>query len=253
MFKNYLKIALRHIKKNRGYAFINMIGLALGMACAILILLWVNDELQYNKFHKNYANLYQVVENQNYEGKIYTFSAMPGVFAQAAKDEIPEIKYAARTNWGSNVLFSVADKSIYEQGFFADPDYLKMFSFELLKGDPKSLLTDPTSIVITDKMAGKFFGKEDPIGKSIKVDNEKSFTITGLVKEPPQSSTLKFSWLASFKIYEDKNQWLKQWGNNGILTFLQLKEGADPKSVDNKIHDFIKKKDTTAIAQPMML
>ena len=253
MFKNYLKIALRHIKKNKGYAFINMIGLALGMACAILILLWVNDELQYNKFHKNYANLYQVVENQNYEGKIYTFGAMPGPFAQAAKDEIPGIKYAARTNWGSNILFSVGDKNIYEQGFFADPDYLKMFSFELLKGDPKSLLTDPTSVVITDEMSRKFFGSEDPIGKSIKVDNDKSFTITGVIKDPPLSSSLKFSWLASFKIYEERNQWLKQWGNNGIQTFLQLKDGVDPKIVDNKIHHFINKKDTSAIAQPMLL
>jgi putative ABC transport system permease protein len=253
MLKNYFKIALRHIKKNKGYAFINMIGLSLGMACAILILLWVNDELRYNKFHKNYSQLYQVVENQDYEGKIYTFSAMPGLFAQAAKDEIPEIKYATRTDWGSNILFSVGDKNIYEQGYFTDPDFLKMFSFELLKGDVKSLLTDPTSIVVTAKMAEKFFGKEDPLGKSVKVNNDKLYIITGIVKEPPLSSTLKFSWLAVFKVYEDKNQWLKQWGNNGIQTFLQLKDGVDPKQVDKKIHNFISKKDTSAIAKPMLL
>ncbi len=109
MVTNYLKIALRHIKKNKGYAFINMIGLSLGMACAILILLWVNDEVQYNTFQKNYNTLYQVIENQTYEGKTYTFSALPGKFAPVIKDELPEIKYAARTDLGTNLLFSVGD------------------------------------------------------------------------------------------------------------------------------------------------
>src|SRR5688572_3673365 len=99
MLTNYFKIGLRHIKKNKGYAFINMIGLSMGMACAILILLWVNDEVQYNKFQKNYNTLYQVIENQTYEGKTYTFSALPGPFAPAIKAELPEIKYAARTDW----------------------------------------------------------------------------------------------------------------------------------------------------------
>ncbi|MGI8580632.1 MAG: ABC transporter permease [Chitinophagaceae bacterium] len=253
MITNYLKLALRHIKKNKGYAFINMIGLSLGMACSILILLWVNDELRYNKFQKNYNNLYQVIENQTYEGKTYTFSAMPGKFAAAVKEELPEIKYAARSDWGTNLLFSVGDKSIYELGNYVDPDFLRMFSFNLIKGDTAKLLTDPSSIVITTKIAEKFFGKDDPIGKTIKVNNDREVTITGLLKEPPLNSSLKFSWLASFKIYEDKNPWLQGWGNNGIQAFVQLKDGADPKQVDRKLKDFISKKDTSAIAKPFLL
>ena len=253
MDTNYFKIAWRHIKKNKGYAFINMIGLSLGMACAILILLWVNDEVQYNTFQKNYNNLYQVIENQTYEGKTYTFSALPGRFAPAIKEELPEIKYATRADWGNPMLFSVGEKNIYEQGYFADPDFLKMFSFEVIKGDTSKMLSDPTSIVITDKMAEKFFGKDDPIGKTIKVNNEKDYTIVGLVKSPPLNSSIKFSWLAAFKIYEDKNQWLKQWGNNGIQSYLQLKDGADPVQVNKKLKDFISKKDTQAIAKPFLL
>lgn len=253
MLKNYLNVALRHLKKNKGYAFINMIGLSLGMACAILILLWVNDEVKYNAFQKNYNSLYQVIENQSYEGKTYTFSALPGKFSPAIKDELPEVKYASRTDWGTNVLFSIGDKNIYETGFYADPDFLKMFSFDLIKGDTSKLLSDPTSIVITTKMAEKFFGNDDPIGKTIKVNNEKEFTIAGLVKDPPLNSTLKFSWLASFKIYEDKNPWLQQWGNNGVQTFVQLKDGADPKLLDKKLHDFISAKDTSAIAKPFLM
>lgn len=253
MDKNYFKIAWRHIKKNKGYAFINMIGLSLGMACAILILLWVNDEVQYNAFQKNYKDLYQVIENQTYEGKTYTFSALPGPFAPAVKNELPEVKYATRTDWGTKLLFSLGDKNIYEQGYYADPDFVKMFSFELIRGDTSKILKDPTSIAITDKMAEKFFGKDDPIGKTLKVNNDKEYKIVGLIKEPPLNSTLKFSWLAAFKIYEDKNQWLQQWGNNGIQSFVQLKHGADVKQVDKKLHDFIAKKDTQAIAKPFLL
>ena len=116
MLRNYLKIALRHVKKNKGYAFINMIGLSLGMACAVLILLWVNDEVQYNTFQKNYNNLYQVIENQTYEGKTYTFTALPGRFAPAITEELPEIKYSTRSDWGNPMLFSVGEKNIYEPG-----------------------------------------------------------------------------------------------------------------------------------------
>ena len=253
MLTNYRKIAWRHIKKNKGYAFINMIGLSLGMACAALILLWVNDELTYNSFQKNYNHLYQVLENQGYEGKTYTFAALPGKFGPSIKEELPEVKYAARTTWGDKILFSLGEKNIYEQGYYADPDFIKMFSFQVLKGDTSKMLSDPTSIVITDEMAEKFFGDQDPIGKTLKLNNDKEYTITGLIKKPPLNSTLKFAWLAGFKIYEDKNEWLQHWGNNGVQTYLQLKEGSDPKAVDKKLHDFISKKDTSAIAKPFLM
>lgn len=253
MIKNYFKVAFRQLIKNKGYSFLNILGLSLGMACALLILLWVNDEYQYNKFHKNYSRLYQVMENQSYEGKTYTFAALPGKFGPAIKQELPEIKYSARADWGSRLLFSLGDKSIYERGLFTDPDFLKMFSFKILKGDPTALLTDPSSMIITDKMAEKFFGKEDPVGKTLKVNSDKSYTIAGLVEEPPLSSNIRFSWLASFKIYEEKNKWLESWGNNGIQTFVELKKGADPKQLNKKLFNFITNKDTSGIAKPFLL
>ncbi|HEY0676929.1 MAG TPA: ABC transporter permease, partial [Chitinophagaceae bacterium] len=129
MLRTYFKTALRILRKNKGYSLLNLVGLSLGMACAVLILLWVYDEVSYNRFHRNYSSLYQVIENQTYEGKTYTFSAMPGPFAPAIKEEVPEIKYAARSDWGSNVLFTLGDKSIYERGYHADADFLRMFSF----------------------------------------------------------------------------------------------------------------------------
>ena len=253
MIKNFLKIALRHLGKNKGYALINMIGLSLGMACAILILLWVNDEVQYNRFHQHYSNLYQMLETQSYDGKKFTFAAMPGGFGPAVKQELPEIKYAARTDWGTRSLFTVGEKSIYEMGLFADPDFLQMFSFPLVKGELNQQLKDPTSIVITDEMAEKFFGKENAIGKTLKVNNDKVFTVSGVVKAPPPNSSLRFSWLTSFKIYEDKNEWLKSWGNNGIMTFVELKPGTDVSALNKKFYNFIQKKDTSAVARPFLL
>ncbi|HYE53790.1 MAG TPA: ABC transporter permease [Chitinophagaceae bacterium] len=252
MFSSYFKTALRILRKNKGFSLLNLVGLSLGMSCAVLILLWVYDEVSYNKFHSNHSTLYQVIENQTYEGKTYTFNALPGPFSKAVKAELPEIKYSTRADWGSNLLFTLGENSLYERGYYADPDFLKMFSFKLLKGSPE-ILDDPTSIILTDKMAEKFFGKDDPIGKTLKINNDKLVTVKGIVQEPPLNSTLRFSWLASFQVYEDQNQWLSAWGNNGIQGFVQLKEGTDPAQVNKKLYDFIQKKDETAIARPFLL
>jgi ABC-type antimicrobial peptide transport system permease subunit len=249
MIKDYFKVAFRQLKKNKGFSFLNILGLSIGMACAMLILLWVSDEFGYNRFHKNYSRLYQVMENQTYDGKTFTFGALPGKFGPAVKEDLPEIEYSARADWGQRMLFSLGDKSIFERGYFTDPDFLKIFSFKILKGDTAGLFTDPTSIVITDKMAERFFEKGDALGKTLKINNDKPYTIKAIVKDPPFSSTLKFSWLASFKIYEDRNQWLQNWGNNGIQTFITLKKEADPVQVDKKLHDYIHSKDTSATAK----
>ncbi|MGB8194452.1 MAG: ABC transporter permease, partial [Chitinophagaceae bacterium] len=252
MFSNYLRVALRILRKNKGFSLLNLIGLSLGMSCAVLILLWVNDELSYNKFHSSYDNLYQVIENQSYDGKTYTFSALPGPFAPNVKQDLPEIKYSTRSDWGTQMLFSLGEKSIYETGYYVDPDFLKMFSFELKKGDT-GILNDPTSIIITEKMSEKFFGKQDPIGKTLKVNNDQLMTVKGVVKDPPLNSNIRFAWLASFKGYETKNEWLREWGNNGIMSYVQLKEGADFTRVNKKLKNYISSKDSSAIAKPFLL
>lgn len=252
MFSSYFKTALRILRKNKGFSLLNLIGLSLGMACATLIMLWVYDEMTYNKFHQNYKHLYQVIENQKYDGKTYTFSALPGVFAPAAKQELPEIKYATRSDWGSNALFTLGDKSIYERGYHVDPDFLKMFSFKLKKGKPEDI-NDPSSMIITEEMAEKFFGKNDPVGKTLKVNNDKLYTIKGVVETSPLNSTIKFSWLVSFESYIQRNEYLREWGNNGILSYVQLHETADPAQVNKKLYDFIQQKDSSAIARAFLL
>lgn len=252
MFQN-LKIAFRQLRKNKGFSALNIAGLSLGMACATLIVLWIDNEYSYNRFHKNYDTLYQVMESQSYDGKIFTFASMPGPFAAAAKQELPEIEFAARTDWGYRLLFSRDEKMINEVGLFADPDFLQMFSFPVLKGDTTGLLNDPSAIAITDKMAERFFGKEDPIGKQLRANNDKLYEVKAVIEQPVRESSIRFSWLAGFRIYEEKISWLKRWSSNGIQTYVKLKKDADPVALNKKLNGFIAAKDSQAVARPFVL
>jgi putative ABC transport system permease protein len=249
MFKEYLKISLRHAKKNKGFSLMNIFGLSLGMTCAILILLWVQDEVTYNRFHEKYSTLFQVMDNQTYEGKTYTFSAVPGLLAGALKDEVPEIKNTARADWGNRWLFTLGEKTIYDDGRLVDPSYLDMFTFPLLHGEKKNTLADEHSIVITNKLSQKLFGDENPVGKYIKVNNKKEMLITGVLKDAPNNSSLKFQWLASFKIFEKQNDWYKTWDNNGMQTYVELKPGTDVDKLNKKIYSFIQAKNKDAAAK----
>ena len=235
MFKNYIKTAIRNLWKNKTYSFLNILGLSVGITCAALIFLWVEDELTYNHHNTKIDQLYQVYENQPYEGKIYTFTATPGPFAAAAKEEIPGIKNSCRTTWQERVLYNKGDKSIFETGFYADSSFFSMFSVPFVQGKPQNVFQQLHSLVISEKMAKKFFGNDQNIvGKTLKVDNQHEFVIAGVMKDIPENSTLKFEWVAPFKIYEDKNQWLMQWGNNGIQTFIELEPTTDLYTVNKK-------------------
>lgn len=254
MFRNYIKTAFRNLWKNKTYSFLNIMGLSIGITCAALIFLWVEDELTYNHHNEKIDQLYQVYENQPYEGKIYTFTATPGPLAAAAKEEIPGIKNSCRTTWQERVLFNKGDKSIFETGFYADSSLFSMFSIHFVQGSREKVFQQLHSLVISETMAKKFFGNDaNVIGKTLKVDNQNEFFITGVVKDLPQNSTLKFEWVAPFKIYLDKNDWLLQWGNNGILTYIELETSADLYTINKKMHGYIKSKDTSAVAQPFLL
>src|SRR5215210_3285331 len=157
MIKNYLKVAFRNLWKNRAYSFLNIFGLAIGITCAGFIFLWVEDELNYN--HNNYKRdqLYQVLENQAYDGKTYTFSATPGLLAPTMKEEIPGIKNAFRFTWNRYTLFSLADKAIYNEGFYADSSVFSMLTLPFVQGKKESAFNQLHSLVVSEKMAKKFF------------------------------------------------------------------------------------------------
>ena len=153
MFKNYLKTAFRNIRKNKAFSLINIMGLALGLACSLLIMLWVNDEYNVDAFHKNGSQLYSVYERQNHDGQWSAFHGSPGIMADEMKRVLPEVQYATNFGWNELNTFEANDKILKQSGNHAGQDFFKMFSYPLLEGNPITALQTPSDIAISKKMA----------------------------------------------------------------------------------------------------
>ncbi|HEV8272329.1 MAG TPA: ABC transporter permease [Chitinophagaceae bacterium] len=252
MIKNYFKTAFRNLWKNKSYGFLNVFGLAIGITCAGLIFLWVEDEMSYDHHNEKKDKLYKVLENQPYEGKTYTFNATPGLLAKGMKDEIPGIKNTCRSA-DQYTLFSIGEKAIFERGCYVDSSIFDIFTLPLIAGNKENVFKQLHSLVISEKMARKFFGEQkDILGKTLRVDNKEEFTITGVFKDIPQNSSIKFDWLSPFKIYNDRNEWLNHWDNNGIQTYVELEKSTDPATINMKLYGYLQSKDTTIVARPFL-
>ncbi|SOD79037.1 ABC transporter permease [Spirosoma fluviale] len=244
MFRNYLKIAWRNIARSKTFSFINVLGLALGMTSSLLILLWVQDERSIDQFHANGPNIYEVLENQQWTGNdISTTPSTPGPLAFALKAEVPEVERTVKVTWQEEHLLSVGDKGYKEKGRYSSPDLFQIFSFPLAYGDPKTAIAEPTSIVISEKAAQKLFGRTDVLGRMVRVDNKEDHKVTGVVKDIPETSSLKFDFVLPEAPYEKENKWLEGWDNNGIRTYALLHPNADIDALNDKILNFIKKHD----------
>lgn len=236
MIKNYFLIAIRNILRYKGFSIINILGLSIGIAATLLILLWVQDELSFDKFHKHADHLYQVEEDQYYSGEVYHVTVTPYPSGPVWKEEIPEIENACRYQWSFGMLFNYGEIAFYEDNCLAvDSTFFSMFSFPLIKGDPNRLLREPFTAVLTDETAAKYFGDEDPIGKSLNVNNQYEFTVTGIIKDPPGNSTLQFDILIPFDFLKEKGQYSDHWGSNSIRTYVLLTENVVIDSVNSKL------------------
>lgn len=247
--KNYFKTTFRNLWKTKGYSLLNIGGLAIGIACAALIFLWVEDELTFNHYFSNRDNLYKVKDRQTYNGTTFTFDSTPGLLAQGMKSEIPGIKNAARSSWSNRVLFSLNGKEIYEEGSYVDSSFFSMFNLDFIKGDPAHVFDQLYSVVLSEKMAIKFFESTDVVGKTLTINNKKSYVITGVIKDLPNNVSFRFDWLSSFKIMEDENAWLKEWGNNGVITYAETEPNADISNINNKLYGYIQSKSSGATAK----
>ncbi|MGD9345780.1 MAG: ABC transporter permease [Candidatus Aminicenantes bacterium] len=211
MLKNSFKISIRSVKKHKGYSFINIFGLAAGMSCCILILLWVQNELNYDRFHKNVNSIYRVAGNS---------TSQPAPLGPALKEGYPEILNTVRFS-NPNVSVRYQDKCFNENNFyFADPSVFEVFTFPFTQGNSQSALKDPYSVVITEKAAKKYFDKEDPIGKVLKIQNEADLHVTGIIQNIPSNSSLRFDFLGSFEMYS--NPVGNHWCNHAHRTYIQL-------------------------------
>ena len=242
MLKSYFKIAIRNIFKNKLYSFVNIAGLAIGMAACILILLWVTDEMNFNSFNKNLDKIFAVPQTQHYQ-TIGDFTVLntPLGLAKVLKEEYPEIDQIARyAPYMGNALISYKDKSFSEQSTFVDPSFLKMFTFDLIEGDKNTALNDPHSILLTEDMAKKYFGNEDPVGKILRFNNKVDVKVTGVLKNVPHNSDLNFNYLCPINLLKDFGVDVNQWGNNNLFTFVILKDASQYKALSAKIKDRLK-------------
>jgi len=238
MIWSYIKVTLRSIRRHKGYAFINIAGLAIGMACCLLILLWVMEELSFDRFHTNRDTLYRVEQDQFYSGEVYHVNVTPYPMGPGIKEEIPEIREAARAAWMGNLLLKYEDKAFFEPSCRAvDPSFLTMLSFSLLRGDAATALGTPSSMILTEELAVKYFGDEDPMGKIITVNNRHTFTVTGVMENLPSNSSLQFDLLIPFEIVKTAGMYNDSWGSNSILTLVQLHDNVSVAEVDKKITD----------------
>jgi putative ABC transport system permease protein len=240
MIKNFFRLSFRSILKNKGFAFINIFGLAIGLAASLLILLWVQDELSYDKFNSNAENIYRVEEDQFYSGEKYHVTVTPHPSGPVWKEKIPEIREQTRINRLPKILFRQEEKVFFESSIIAaDSGLFNIFTMPLVFGDPTTALSSPNSIVLTEKLASKYFGDINSVGKTLTLENKFQFTVTGVMKDLPHNSMFTFEGVIPYPFLKGIGAIDNSWGNNSILTFVLLEEGSDVGSVNKKLTDVV--------------
>ncbi len=242
MIKHNIKIAFRNMVRRKGYSFINISGLAIGIACCLLIMLWVLDELSFDKFHTNAQHLHKIVERQNFAGgKSNIFGQTPLLLSQGIKDDFPQVKDSTRY-WRRMLLLRSGNTSFMEKGAMVDPSFLNMFTFPFVAGNPKTALAKNNSILITRELAGKFFGQDNPMGKRIEIPGRGELKVTGIIENVPQNSHMQFSFLASFNLrHGGYGTSFDKWGLNDFETYILLDKRTNWKEFDKKITGYIRK------------
>jgi len=243
MFKNYFKTAWRNLIKNKIYSIINIAGLATGMAVAMIIGLWIYDEVSANKHFKNYDTLYQVMMHQTFDGIRGTQQSLPYPLGQELKNKYPDFKNVAMCDWGMHQSLMYGDKKVSKYGHFIGEEAVDMFSLKILDGD-KNPLRDPYSIVLTNETAKILFGNENPVGKVVKLDNKTNLKVTAVVEKQPKNSSLAFDYLLPWQLQGIIYTWIKQyhetnWGNNSWQVFVQLNNNTNPDAVNAKIKNVV--------------
>lgn len=247
MIGNYLKVASRNIQKRKFYSFINAFGLSIGIAFCVLIYLYIQDERSFDQPHVKKDRIFRIEEitfdTWRPENPFNRSAYLQLGLKQALKDELPEVELATRFNSGNTGIFKYQDKIFTEKLTYVDGDFFKMFSFQLLKGNAEKLFENKTDMVITPAVAKKYFGDDDPIGKTISIDSEgeKSFTIVGIIEAPPANSSFEFQILIPQENRNNYERQLTQWGNFNTPTFVQLQSNANLNTFKTNLEKLVQK------------
>ena len=245
MFKNYFKTAIRSLWKNKTFSTLNILGLSIGIACAGLIFLWVEDEMGYDNFNIKKDRLYFARVNAILNNGVFTHGSTPGIMAPSMQREIPGIANSCRTTEDlRSSLFTIGDKSVYAGGRFTETSLFDMFTLPFVQGNPKAAFSQLYSLVITEKTARKFFGNEkNVIGNTVRMDNSQNYVISGVLKDLPENSSLQFEWLAPFEIWYKQSPWAWEWSNNCLSTYVELKPGVNVNDVNKKLYNYVQQKE----------
>ncbi len=247
MLKNHLIIALRHIRRHKGYSFINIAGLAIGMACSILIFLWIRDELGYDRFHSRATEIHRIYRDETATAAGVKSALTSPPMAAALKKDFPEVLKATRFGTWQRRLVSIGDKSFAETRYLhADPDFFEMFSFPFIQGDPRTAFASPSSVVLTKTTAEKYFGRDDPLGKRLTIDKTFEVVVTGVLADVPPNSSLEFDLLSPFELLIARylgDDAREGWGFNSFSTFVQLRPGFRSSEFNRKMDGYLQRYD----------
>ncbi len=246
MLQHNLLLIYRTFKRFKSLFFINLIGLSAGLACALSIYLWVNDELNFDKFHKKNSQLFQVMQNVKNSDQIVTLDITPGPLAEALIAEMPEVEYVA-ADFNASILgkstLVVKDRIIKASGLYASKDYFNVFTYNLIQGDENQALSHNNSIVISNDLALKLFKTtKDIVGKALEFDRETEFTISGIFEGTPSNSSAQFDFVLPLEVIKQKYSSFTSWGNNNVNTYVILKKGTNIQQFNSKIANLIEMK-----------
>ncbi|GAB3916317.1 ABC transporter permease [Larkinella terrae] len=259
MLQNYLKIAWRSLRKNRGFSFINILGLAVGMAVAMLIGFWVWDELTFDRFYKNEANLYRVMLNRTANGETTTQPNGPLPLGDALRNEIPEIRRiteSLNTNMRAEAGLKAGDKKLMRKGQNVGSEFFGMFDLPMLYGNPTTALKDLNSIILTEQTAEALFGKTDPLGKTVRLNDAFDLNVTAVLKKLPGNTAWDFDFIVPFSHLEANTPWMQSsrtnWNNNIIEYLVELHPNADRAAVDSRLKGILKRHNPESIFEAFL-
>lgn len=237
---NHLKVALRSMRKQLAFSVINLAGLTAGIGVFMLIMLWVSYELNYNAYHPQKERIAAVMHHQKISHETVSFPAVSGLLAPALMQDVPEIELAASTSWGDNRQFKVDNKNFMEYGLYVTPEFLKIFHFPLISGQPNQALKDPHTVLITEKLANKYFPHEDPVGKTILIEQNTPYLVSGVLKDVPRNSTLSFDFLMPLQDYTGgANNENLSWTMNNLQAYVLWAPGANFEEANKRIKNIL--------------
>ena len=246
MVKNFFKIAFRNLLRSKGFSAINIIGLSIGMASAILILLWIQNEVSYDQFHEKKDRIYEAWNRGTFDGVISCWNNTPKPLARALQSDLPEVEQTTRVNWPNTFVFSIGQKKLFVQGNQVDSNFLQVFSFPLKEGDRREVLKERYSIVVTETLAKKLFGNEEAMGKMVKINGQGDFRVTGVLKDLSNNTRFDFEYLLPWSNLRQSIKDDDNWSLNTTRTYVLLRPNSNLTAVETKMKTFRDKYDQEA-------